>query len=286
MYNMISFVCCHCVFTVLRRESGVNMSEQLFLEERRRLIMDHLRLHGRVSVKALSEKLNVSAVTIRQDLRALEEAGLLERTYGGAVLPFSGQAGPELSFDLRLRQRQEIKEAIARAAAKMIRDGYGIALDASTTTFALVPHLKQFKKLVVITNSLMIAQRLLDSPQIQVFLPGGRLRRDSIAVVGRPETLPDINLNLGFFGTRGISLERGVTETDPDEAEMKRALTTRCLSTVILADHTKWDTVAPFTFVELEDVETILTDDRAPEGLLNRYRNQGIDVVAVPAAEK
>ncbi len=257
------------------------MPESLFLEERRRAILEQLRQRGRVSVNALSEMLGVSAVTIRQDLRALAGAGLLERTYGGAVLP-AAEAGPELSFALRQRQKGPIKAAIARTAAGMVADGYSIALDASTTACALVPYLKPFQRLIVVTNSLMVAQRFLDSPQIQVLLPGGRLRRDSIAVVGRPETLPAINLAIGFFGTRGISVEKGVTDTDPDEVAMKQALIAQCATTVIVADHSKWNAVAPFTFADLRDVQTIVTDEGAPGALITRVRERGVQVIAVP----
>jgi DeoR/GlpR family transcriptional regulator of sugar metabolism len=253
------------------------MSEPLFVEERRRVILEELKQNGRVSVNALSQALQVSAVTIRQDLRALEETGLLERTYGGAVLPRTDHALPELSFDVRQNKQRAAKEAIGAAAAALIRNGYGIAMDASTTTYALVPFLKQLDKLTIVTNSLIIAQSFLDKPGIEVLMPGGRVRRDSISMVGKPEDLPDVNLNIGFFGTQGISFVHGMTDTGPDEVAMKGAMVARCATAVIVADGSKWGHVAPYTFAQAQQVHHIITTD-APHDLAKPFLDVGIKV--------
>ncbi|HLA43056.1 MAG TPA: DeoR/GlpR family DNA-binding transcription regulator, partial [Aggregatilineales bacterium] len=161
------------------------MSNNLFMEERRRAILDELQKYGRVSVKSLSDRLNVSAVTIRQDLRSLESDGQLERTYGGAVLMNPGATAipPELSFATRQKQQREEKQAIGKAAARMVENGYAIALDASTTAFAIVPFLKQLDDLIIVTNSLIVAQQFLDTPRIQVQMPAGIVRNDSASLV-------------------------------------------------------------------------------------------------------
>jgi DeoR/GlpR family transcriptional regulator of sugar metabolism len=256
------------------------MPDHLFAEERRRVILEQLRHDGRVSVNDLSDRLNVSAVTIRYDLRFLEKDGLLERTYGGAVLPTTGKhSGPELSFDVRQRRARQQKDAIARAAASLVQNGDSIALDASTTAYSMVPYLKRFERLVVITNSLTISHSFLDSPHVQVLMPGGRLRRDSIALVGHPETLPNINLNLGFFGARGISSTMGITDTDPDEVAIKQAMIGRCLSTVIIADPDKWDKVAPYSFAALQQVKIIISTADAPSWLIKQLRDMGIEII-------
>lgn len=261
------------------------MSEPLFVEERRRAILDQLKQQGRVSVKALSEKMSVSAVTIRQDLRVLEENGLLERTYGGAVRRAPEPVTPELSFDVRQMRYPSEKAIIGAAAAALVKSGHSIALDASTTSLALVSHLKTLDRITVVTNSLIIAKSFLDSPRIQVLIPGGRVRRDSISVVGRPEGLPDINLNYGFFGTRGITLMGGITDTDPDEVMMKKAMIARCVSPVIIADGSKWGHVAPYTFINPQEVERIITTDLAPMDLVAQFRSEGVQVDVFPASD-
>ncbi len=257
------------------------MQENLFVEERRRLIIEQLIQNGRVSVNALSEALNVSTVTIRQDLRALEEIGLLERTYGGAVRKTSEEYLPELSFHVRQKRNWREKQIIAASAVYLVKDGYSVALDASTTAFAIASYLKKFKKLTVVTNSLIIAQSFLDSPHIQVLIPGGRLRRDSISVVGKPDALPNINLNIGFFGTRGISLIGGITDVDADEVAMKQALIDHCLANIVLADSSKWGEVAPYKFVKPEQVVRVITSTRAPTEMVDQFREANVQVDVV-----
>ena len=260
------------------------MPEPLFVEERRRVILGQLKEQGRVSVKNLSAAMNVSAVTIRQDLRALEEVGLLERTYGGAVRRESTSVAPEMSFHVRVGKLRHEKEAIAAAAAGLIEEGDTVALDASSSVFALVPHLKNFRRLTVITNSLITAQSFLDSPHVAVLLPGGRLRRDSISIVGRPDGLPDVNLNIGFFGARGISLPGGASDVDGDEVAVKHAMVQRCVRAVVLVDGSKWGQVAPYTFIKTEHVTHIITSDAAPTDALAQFRARGIQVDVVPLA--
>lgn len=254
------------------------MSEPLFVEERRRAILDLLRKQGRVSVKVLSDTMNVSTVTIRQDLRALEEIGLLERTYGGAVMRVIETLLPELSFHVRQSRNRQAKDAMAAAAVEWVQDGFSIAMDASTTVYALVPFLKNFKKLTVLTNSLVIAQSFLDSPHIQVLLPGGRLRRDSISIVGRPEGLPNINLNLGFISGRGITWGEGVSDVDPDEVMMKQAMIARCVSTVVLADSSKWGQVAPYTVAKSSQINRVIATGDVPADQIGAFRQNGVDV--------
>ena len=255
----------------------------LFVEERRRIILQQLQEQGRVSVKELSEAMQVSAVTIRQDLRALEEEGLLDRTYGGGV-QHSSMILPELSFHARLNKHVKEKHAIAAAAVQWVEDGDTVGLDASTTAHALVPALKRLKRLTVVTNSFVIAQNFLDSPQVQVLVPGGRLRRDSISIVGRPEGLPDINLNIGFFGARGISVTSGISDVDADEVQIKSAMVARCVKPMILADSSKWGQVAAYTFIRPQQVSHIITTDLAPVDLIQQYRELGVQVDVVAAA--
>jgi DeoR family fructose operon transcriptional repressor len=258
------------------------MPDSLFLEERRRAILNQLVQRGRVTVKALSQNLQVSAVTIRQDLRALEEQGLLERTYGGAVARVENVLLQELSFTVRQSKRHDQKAAIAAAAAALVQDGYSIALDSSTTVYALVPFLKRYEKLTIVTNSLMLAQGFLDHPTIQMLLPGGRLRRDSISLVGQPESLPHVNLNIGFFSARGIAEGIGASEIDPDEVIIKQAMLRQCVRAVLLVDSSKWGQVAPYTLIPPEQIEHVISTEQASSDLVQRYRDLGARVDLIP----
>lgn len=260
-------------------------TDSLFVEERRRYILRQLADGGRVSVKVMSEALNVSTVTIRQDLKALEQAGLLERTYGGAVLREPKSTMPEMSFHVRLGKKEREKAAIAAAAAALVKEGFTVALDCSTTAYAIVPFLKRFKKLTVVTNSLFTAQSFLDSPQVSVLVPGGRLRRDSISIVGSPEELPDVNLNVGFFGARGISEQGGISDVDADEVVIKQAMVARCVHPVVVADGSKWGQVAPYRFMASGNGHIITSND-APKEMVEAFRERGVRVDVAVARQK
>lgn len=257
------------------------MHDHLFMEERRREILEQLQQSGRVLVKDLSEQLNVSTVTIRQDLRALEEEGLLERTHGGAVPRKRSSDQSELSFDIRRNKNVAEKDALGKAAAALVKSGYGIALDASTTVCSIIPYLKDIKNLTIVTNNLMVAHQLLDNPNVHVLLPGGRLRRDSYSVVGNPETLPDLNLNIGFVSAWGISLEEGLTEVSGEETAMKQALLAHCRMTVVLVDSSKWGQVAPYTYAQPNQVDRIITTDQVPAQFLEIFEEVNIPIEVI-----
>jgi len=259
------------------------MTDNQFVEERRTAILTRLDQHGRVSVNLLSHEMGVSAVTIRQDLRLLEQAGLLKRTYGGAIRRLPTPPIPELAFNTRLSHNSRAKEAIGVAAAALVQDGDSLALDASTTAAALIPYLKQRAELTVVTNSLYVAQNFLDSPHIHILMPGGRLRRDAISLVGRPELLPHINLTIGFFGAVGISTSGGVTDVDLDEVLIKQALIKRCARTVILADGSKWGRLAPYTVIAPDSIRHIITTADAPTEIIEWYRANGSKIDSITA---
>lgn len=252
--------------------------------ERHKALVELLRQEGgRMSVTTLSEKLGVSTVTIRQDLRTLARLKLIERVRGGAFLRLPGSRSTELSFEARLHEARQEKDAIAGFAAQLIKDGYGIALDGSTSAYALVPYLKQLQNLTVVTNSLIIAESLRDCPRNKVLVPAGRIRGESATIVGCPETLPDLNLYFGFFGAWGISPAQGVSDIDPDEVQMRQALIGRCLKVIILADGRKLGEVAPYTYARLDQIDRVITSDDASPDLIEQLRSTGICIDIVPA---
>jgi DeoR/GlpR family transcriptional regulator of sugar metabolism len=250
------------------------------LAERRQAILSALEEAGHLSVASLSDRFDVSEVTIRQDLEAMSQQGLLQRTRGGAM---SINSMPELSFDLRQQQYAAQKTRIGQAAAELVHYGETIFLDASTTAHATIPHLKHFPELTVITNSLRAALSLLDAPQVQVILPGGYLRRASISLVGptRADLLQEINVQIGFFGARGVTVEEGLTDVNLNEVAMKRAMVERCARVVGVLDGRKWGKVAAATFAELKQVDVIITDKAAPQHLVDQVRQYQVDVILV-----
>jgi DeoR/GlpR family transcriptional regulator of sugar metabolism len=257
------------------------MSHSLSVAERRQEILDRVTESGRVAVAELSEAFGVSEVTIRGDLQALAGGSLLVRTHGGAIA-----AGPGFrALSLTLRQQQQVaeKSRIGAAAAAMIADGDAVVLDSSTTALAIAQHLKNHRYLTVITNGLAVAQELLTGPGVNVVLPGGALRRDTASVVGTEglEMLSRFNLQKGFFGAHGVSVEAGLTDVSADEAEIKRPLVGMCRQVIAVLDATKWGRVGLASFASLTQVSTIVTDAHAPHDLVERVRAAGVQVVMV-----
>jgi len=254
------------------------------IKRRHQNIIDLLRQEGgRLSVQTLSERLGVSAVTIRQDLRALAAADVLERVYGGAVLRPSTPMSVELSFEVRQGEARKAKDAVGRFAAQLVKDGYGIAMDGSTSVYALVPYLKQMNTLTIVTNSLMVAQSFRDTPRIKVLIPAGLIRGESATIVGSPDSLPDINLSVGFFGAWGVSLDGGFSDVDPDEVAMRQAMFRRCFRSVVVVDARKWGETAPYTYAQPQEVSRIISNTGAPPDIVEHYRTLGVTVDLVPA---
>src|ERR671936_1480926 len=131
---------------------------------------------------------------------------------------------------------------MARAAAAMVDDGEAVALDSSTTAYFLARELRGRRELVVITNGLLIAAALADSPGVTVLLTGGMLRLPAMSVVGdvAAETVRTTRIDKGFFGARGLSLERGLMDLNPEEVRLKRELASACERVIGLFDGTKW----------------------------------------------
>ncbi|MCI0397180.1 MAG: DeoR/GlpR family DNA-binding transcription regulator [Chloroflexi bacterium] len=256
------------------------MGKEHRLAQRRQEILNVLEEAGQLSVLALCARFNVSEVTIRQDLQALSEQGLLLRTRGGAL---STNSLPEMSFEVRQQQNAAEKARIGQAAASLVNHGDTIILDASTTAQAIIPFIKNVPELTVITNSLKAALSLLDAPHIQIFLPGGSVRRESISLVGHPldDVSTSLNVQIGFFGARGLTLEEGLTDVNLNEVAMKRAMVNRCRRVVGLLDAGKWGKVAAATFAPLDRIDAIISDSKAPAGLVAQLQQRDIEVILV-----
>ena len=256
-------------------------TKDLYLEERRQEILRRVNQEERVSVAELSQQFGVSEVTIRSDLQALAERNLVVRTHGGA-LP-SARGLYDLSLALRRQRQVQEKSRIGEAGAALVADGDAIFLDSSSTALAIAQHVRHHRHLTVVTNSLAVAQDMLDAPGVTVVMVGGTLRRDTASMVGTDglEMLRKFNIQKGFFGAHGISLAEGLTDVSADEAEVKRPLVAMCRQVIAVLDATKWGRVGLASFAHLEQVDCIISDVHAPADLVAHMRELGIEVVLV-----
>ena len=231
-------------------------------------VLELLETRDAVSVTELAHRFAVSEVTIRSDLGLLARRGLVARIRGGARALQRGQS--EVAFDVRLRVLVNEKRAIAGAAAAMVGDGEAIALDSSTTALYVALELREKKELVVVTNGLRVASALADAPGVNVIVPGGVLRLAAMSLVGdfASSVLRTTSIDKGFFGARGVSLERGLMDLNPEEVRIKREMADACERVIGVFDHTKWRRTALLSFVQTRQIAAIVTDANAPAELV------------------
>jgi DeoR/GlpR family transcriptional regulator of sugar metabolism len=246
--------------------------------ERRRLIAESIRSRGVVSVTEMAEALGTTDITLRRDLRAMAKEGLLVRTHGGAVLPAG--LGHEPSYSEKARQAGAEKAAIARLAVAMIQPGDSILLGPGTTTLALARLLVSSPELTVVTNSLLVAQALMEAPHVEVILTGGTLRRSIHALVGpaAEESVRSLRASQAFISGNGFTADRGLSTPSPLVAATDRALASAAQQVVVLADYTKIGEETMCQTVAAARVHTLITDSRAKPAELEAIRSAGIEV--------
>ncbi len=256
------------------------MKDNRYLEERQQEILKLINEAGRVTVAGLSRSFGVSEVTIRADLQALASQNLIVRTHGGAVL---ASLAPELSLALRLQQRVPQKNRIGTAAAELVADGDAIFLDTSSTALAIARQLKSRHDLTIVTNSLAVAQALLEAPGVTVVMPGGTLQRDTMSLVGTDglALLQQFNIQKGFFGAHGLSLREGLTDVSAAEAQVKHRMARMCRQVIAVLDESKWGRVGLASFARLDELYCVITSQQAPEELVQPVRAAGINVIQV-----
>ena len=230
--------------------------------QRHKLIIEEIHRRGAVRVSALTELLGVSEMTIRRDLDSLASAGLLEKVHGGATLR-GGLSADEPGFETKSHRQLREKEAIARAAARLVEPGQSIGLTGGTTTWRLAHHLSGVSDLTVVTNSIQVANVLHreSRPDLTVVLTGG-VRTPSDALVGpiAVTTVRSLHIDVLFIGVHGISVDLGLTTPNLLEAETNRALVAATEQIVLVADHTKWGVRGLSKIADLSEVDVFVSD--------------------------
>lgn len=250
---------------------------------RKQETLEMLKKNDFVHVNQLSEKFQVSYMTINRDLKELEEDGAVTRVYGGVTLAapnngsslLTGQAkrhgdndpiSPyyDLTIEERFNKSLESKQAIAEKAAEFVNEGDVIALDPSTTTLHMCPYL-QDKKITVVTTSIMVTLQFSTSETVQVLLTGGVLRKSSLSLVNiqSGDILDSIVINKCFLSSHAISFEHGLTDLTLEESESKNVLIQRSKEVFVLVDNTKICYDASFSVCNKREIDTIITDSES-----------------------
>lgn len=238
----------------------------MLARQRQSAILDLVRRQGGVRVSQLVRQFGVSDMTIRRDLEALAERGLVDKVHGGATVLGPGST-EEPGFDAKSVRQCTEKSAIAARAAQMVEPGMAVALSAGTTTAALASYLRDVPGLTVVTNSIPVADALYHSGRSDqtVVLTGGiRTPSDALAGPVAEAAISSLNVDLLFLGVHGMSPRTGFTTPNLMEAGTNRLLVAAARRLVVLADHTKWETVGIATIAPLEDADVLITDSRLP----------------------
>jgi len=251
------------------------------ITERHQHILNKLQQKGQVHVLDLCDELSVSSVTIRKDLKLLEDKGLLFRTHGGAT-----QNNP-YTVDRPVNEKETMqtgeKSLIGMAAAQLIEPNDSILIASGTTVMALAKNIQPQESLTVITSALNVALELLRHPEIEVLQLGGLLRRSSSSVTGpyAESILADFSCSKLFLGVDGIDMEFGLTTTNVMEAHLNRRMINISQKTIVLADSSKFGKRGFGRICGFEDIDQIITDKGISEHTIDTLKGMGVKVTIV-----
>lgn len=246
--------------------------------DRLQKIQDLVDFNGSISVVELTQQLFVSEATVRRDFDDLELAGLLVRTHGGATS--LGGRRRELPLNVRDTARVAEKRAIAKEAAKLISPGDTIFIGGGSTTLWLAENLHDLQ-VTVVTNSLPVATELHRSKNVHVVVIGGSLRPLEMTTIGprAVETIRAYRASIAFLGAPAIDATHGFTVDGDAEAASDMAYIAGAQRTVLLADHTKLGQTCTTHVVNLDAIDTVVTDDGADPLKVASLRKAGTKVL-------
>lgn len=260
-------------------------------EERQSQILELLRLNGYQSVDSLSQKLNVSEMTIRRDLAELQQLELVTRHFGGAsIAPERGEL--EWPYPLRAQEQMAAKQQIGKVAAAYVQDGDVVILDGGTTTLQVARQLllryqqnhqqdQPSNRLTVVTNSLPNLRLLAAQRNLHLIATGGDLHWENQVFLGplAVDTLRKINANLTILATTGFSLSKGLTNRNITEAEVKRAMIAASDKVILVMDSSKMNKHTLATVGPVEAIHTLITDDGLADDDRKAIAARGVAVV-------
>lgn len=252
----------------------------MLASERRRLILERVAERQTIEAQALADEFGVSVMTVRRDIKRLEQDGFLRQTYGGATVQITKSV--ELGFNSRALQFSVQKRRIGASAAKLIEPGQTLFLGEGTTTAQFAQFLPPHPHLLVVTASLSHAS-LLCSRGIRVIVVGGKLHADELMMTGpiAEATLQRFYADVCVLGAAGVDAQVGVTELDYESASLHRLMMERSRRVMVLADHSKLGFRAPAVVAPVQDIHTLLTDEQAAEETLAPLKAAGISIVLV-----
>jgi DeoR family transcriptional regulator of aga operon len=255
------------------------MTDFIPTPERQKQILSLLSQQGRLSVAEIVTQFSISEATARRDLETLASQGKALRVHGGVIAV--EQAPPELPILEREKEQADEKSRIGRVAAGLVGNYETVFLGSGTTVLEIARHLRDHKNLTVITNSLPVLNILAGQKDITVVSLGGMLRESELSFIGHitEQALVEVRADKVFMGTRGVSLEHGLTNDYLQETLTDRAILKSGREVIIVADHTKVNRVATVQLAPLSQMYTFVTDSKADKKFVQALKRQDIQVV-------
>jgi DeoR family fructose operon transcriptional repressor len=249
------------------------------VSKRRENILEHLKLNEEISTNELAEKLQISPLTLRRDLQALEKEGLVNKFYGGAKLASS--TGFE-NINEGLEEDNQIlkRKAIAKYAASLIHDGDAIFINSSFTALLILQYLGD-KRVYVVTNNGKALQTSI-GPNIKLVLTGGEVYERKQSLVGEfaIQTLSKITANKCFIGVSGIDSDSGISTSVLEETLVNHEMINRCSGPIyILADSSKIGRHHNFSSGDINEITHLITDSDIDEEEVKKFVAKKITVI-------
>jgi DeoR family transcriptional regulator of aga operon len=249
------------------------------ITDRHEVILKRLAENGRVSIPQLIDEMKVSGVTIRKDLKLLEEKKLLFRTRGGGSI--NNPYAIERPIEEKELIKSDEKKKIAKAALGLIGQHDSIIIASGTSVFELSRQLYPHKKIMVITPALKVALELINRPNVEIFHLGGLVHQSSSSTAGSfsEKILDEISCGVLFLGVDGIDLEHGLTITNIVEASLNQKMIKLAQTVVVLADSSKFDRRGLGKICHLDQIDYIVTDNEVSRDTVNKIEKSGVKVI-------
>jgi len=234
----------------------------MFLFQRQKEILNYLNKTESATVKELAKIVWASESSVRRDIKALEQQGLLKQVYGGVILPHKNSVVP---VAIRETFNSSVKNQLALEAANYIFDGATILMDNSSTVGHIMKHLDSFRNLKIITNN----HRLLsecDNPNIELYCTGGKFIKQNQVYVGNSAEnyVKNIFADILFFSSQAISNDGEISDICESETSLRKVMLTRAEKKIFLCDSSKIGLKKTFTLCTKDDVDAIICDQVLP----------------------
>ncbi len=250
---------------------------------RRIKILELLKTHGQVNVNELSELLDVTGVTIRNDLAQLEKKRVLIRARGGAIKLEQNIADEDYPLSDKQKKHLLEKKEIGKKAADLIEESNTIIIDSGSTTYELAKNLKKFNDLTVITNALNVATLLAEYNNINVIVPGGMLKKNSLSLVGilAEKGFKDYFCDKLFLGVDGFDLDFGISTPNPEEAHLNQIMIEISKEVIVVTDSSKFQRRGFAFIAPVNKIDTVVTDKGISAENKSKLENMGVNVIVV-----